>query len=158
MGVVEEKPFRPLSGDDDPDDYRPGSRLAVVVDRASRQDEFVHGVAVLFEQTAPGDRIPLHRHGIAEVLVIDEGAAEVRLGDEVRRVGPGAVVFVPAGTAHGIRNIGVQVLRVHAFFPSEVVSTHYLERNPAPGTEGDLPRPPVTIDLRALAESDAVGS
>jgi quercetin dioxygenase-like cupin family protein len=155
MGVVEGKVFRPLSGDDDPDDYRPSSRLAVVVDQPSRDVGFVHGLAVVFEEIAPGDRIPVHRHGIAEVVVIDEGAAELRLGDEVRRVGAGAVVFVPASTAHGIRNIGVQVLRVHAFFPSEVVSTHYLDRNPAPGTEGDPPRPPVTIDLRTLAESDA---
>ncbi len=36
--------------------------------------------------------------------------------------------------------------RIERFVP-------YLERNPAPGTEDDVPQPPFTIDVRALSGS-----
>jgi Cupin domain len=84
------------------------------------------------------------------VIVILEGEPEVTLGDETRTLGPGGVVFIPAGTPHRTRNATTSRVRVHAMFPSERIGIEYLERNPAPGTGDDPPRPAVTIDVRAL--------
>jgi len=41
------------------------------------------------------------------------------------------------------------VLQMHAVFPSHRLPIQYLERNPAPGTEGNAPQPPITYDMRA---------
>jgi uncharacterized RmlC-like cupin family protein len=102
----------------------------------------------IFERIAPGDRMTLHRHPFDGAVVIDAGAAEVRMGGDVRQVGPGTIVFIPRGVPHGTRNTGAQELRLHAVFPSEVIAIEYLDRNPAPGTEADPARPPWWIDPR----------
>jgi mannose-6-phosphate isomerase-like protein (cupin superfamily) len=48
----------------------------------------------------------LHRHRDAdEIFFILEGEFEFRAGDVQRRVGPGAFVFVPAGTPHAFANV-----------------------------------------------------
>lgn len=60
-----------------------------------------------------------------------------------------SVVFVPAGLEHGARNIGSESARYIAFFPTSAIDIEYVERNPAPGTEGDPPQPPVVYDARA---------
>jgi len=133
----------------DPDDYRPDSRWAVLVDR--RSTRHVDDITVIIEEIAPGDRIPLHTHPVNEVMVIVTGTPDVTLGDDTRRVGPGTVVFIPAGTVHGTRNASSEPVGVHAMFPSEQIGIRYLERNPAPGTEGDDPQPAFRIDARALA-------
>ena len=36
-----------------------------------------------------------------EIVIIIDGEAEFRVGDEVRRVGPGNFVFIPRNTIHG---------------------------------------------------------
>ena len=36
-----------------------------------------------------------------------------------------------------------------AFFPTTTIDIEYLDRNPAPGTEGDPPQPPVVYSARA---------
>jgi quercetin dioxygenase-like cupin family protein len=154
MAIVENRQYEPINIESDPDDYRPNSSMALVIDPANDQGDFVKGMTVLFERMAPGDRIPLHTHTIEEVIFIDEGAAEVTVGEERRTVGPGAVVFVPIGKPHGTRNVGDSEVRLHAVFPSQMLSIHYLERNPAPGTEGDAPQPPIVYDVRTLMEGD----
>jgi len=133
----------------DPDDYRPDSRWAVLVDR--RSTRHVDDITVIIEEIAPGDRIPLHTHPVNEVMVIVTGTPDVTLGDDTRRVGPGTVVFIPAGTVHGTRNASSEPVGVHAMFPSEQIGIRYLASNPAPGTEGDDPQPAFRIDARALA-------
>ena len=84
------------------------------------------------------------------MIAILEGDPEITLGDETRTLGPGGVVFVPAGTPHRTRNVTTSPVRIHAMFPSERIGIEYLERNPAPGTEDDPPQPAVVIDVRAL--------
>jgi uncharacterized cupin superfamily protein len=73
----------------------------------------------------------------------------VRVDAETHRVGAGDVVIVPAGAAHGTRNVGTGFVRLHAVFPSHRIDITYLERNPAPGTEGDAPQAPVVWDTRS---------
>lgn len=144
MGFVTELRYFRLDDPADPDDYRPESRIALAVDPEVQ-------LALLFEVIAPGDWIPLHTHPHEEAFVILEGSAEVRLGNELRVVEPGTVVFVPPETPHGTRNPGPGQVRLEAVFPSPRIGIRYLERNPAPGTEADPPQPPWTLDAREVA-------
>lgn len=154
MAIVEERHFRPLADEEDPDDYRPDSELAIVIDPSDSSDGHVAGLTVFYERIAPGDAIPLHQHRVEEVFFLDQGRLEARLGEERRAISPGAIVFIPAGMAHGFRNLGDDVARIHAVFPSNEIDIRYLERNPAPGTEGDEPGPPLAFDVRELLEGD----
>jgi mannose-6-phosphate isomerase-like protein (cupin superfamily) len=124
--------------DDDPDDHRPNSTWALVIDGGGEHGR-VDSLVLLFERMGPGDAIPLHTHTVDEVVVVDEGTGEARLGDHREEVSPGSVVFVPAGTPHCTRNIGEGPLRIHAAFPTDRIDIRYLERNPAPGTEDREP-------------------
>lgn len=158
MAIVSEWEFMSLADFDDPDDYRPNSELAVVIDPGRPDGAFVEGLTVFHERIGPGDRIPLHEHTVEEVFFLDEGTIEVTLGGERQTVEPGAVIFIPAGVPHGFRNVGEEIARVHAVFPSPEIGIRYLERNPAPGTEGDDPGSPVAFDVRQLLEGDPEGA
>jgi quercetin dioxygenase-like cupin family protein len=144
VSIVEGYRFEPMVGD--PDDHRPASEWSLVVDPGSVNVR-VDDLAVVLEHIAPGDRIPLHVHSVNEVIVV-HGDGTFRLGDDSRSVGDGAVVFIPAGTAHGLLNDGESTLPIEAVFPTTRVWIRYLERNAAPGTESDRPSPPLTYDLR----------
>lgn len=148
MAIIVERQYQPVTAFDDPDDYRPNSEIALVIDPATPAGDFVQGLTVLFENCAPGDYLPLHTHPHDEILIIDDGRAEATLDGDRRTIGPGSVVFIPAGKPHGTRNVGDQMLRLHAVFPSSVITLQYLERNPAPGTEDDPPQPPVSYNVR----------
>jgi quercetin dioxygenase-like cupin family protein len=152
MAIVSSFDYAPFD-ESDPDDFRPSSRWSVLVDPGGEEPARVDDITLIVEEIAPGDRIPLHTHPINEVIVILEGNAEVTLGDDAHEVAPGTVVFVPAGSPHGTRNVGTEPLRLHAMFPSEQIGIQYLERNPAPGTEADAPQAAFTIDARALSET-----
>lgn len=155
MAIVEERNYMPLAMEEDPDDYRPDSELALVVDPGGPDDAVVENLTVFYERIAAGDRIPLHVHSINEVLFVDEGTLEVHLGKESRTVGARAIVFIPSFVAHGFRNVGDATAHVHAVFPAREISIRYLERNPAPGTEGQPPGPPFAVDVRELVEGEA---
>ena len=152
MAIVSSFDYVPLD-ESDPDDFRPSSRWALLVDTGGGSGVHVDDITLIVEEIAPGDRIPLHTHPISEVIVIQAGSPEVTLGDDTQLVGPGTVVFIPAGTPHGTRNASTSPVRIHAMFPSERIGIQYLERNPAPGTESDAPQPAFTIDARALAQA-----
>ena len=127
----------PMVGD--PDDHRPNTSWGLIVDPGDANGR-VGSLAVIREAIAAGDRIPLHTHDVDEAITILEGEAEARLGEERRSVGPGTTIFIPAGTPHGTSNIGDTPLQIHAVFPATTIEIAMLERNPAPGTEGDAPR------------------
>jgi quercetin dioxygenase-like cupin family protein len=152
MAIIPRFDYAPFD-ESDPDDFRPDSRWALLVDPGGISGKHVDDITLVVEEIAPGDQIPLHTHPINEVIVILDGVPEVTLGDDTRQLGPGAVVFIPAGTPHRTRNGTSSPVRLHAMFPSERIGIQYLERNPAPGTEGDPPQPGVTIDVRALAST-----
>jgi quercetin dioxygenase-like cupin family protein len=144
VSIVEGHPFEPMVGD--PDDHRPMTRWALLVDPGG-PDGRVDGLAVIAERIAPGDRIPLHVHRDDEVVIM-HGRGRYRLGDEIRDLGDGAVVFIPAGTPHGLENDGTEPLAIEGIFATTRVWMRYLERNPAPGTEGDAPQRGATYDFR----------
>ena len=78
---------------------------------------------VLFELD-PGAELGVHTDSAEELLVIVQGTAEARVGDEVGRLEQHQVALVPPMAPHGLRNIGDDVLRVFGTFSaSTVVST-----------------------------------
>jgi len=149
MAILENPELTPLAAAGDPDDHRPGSIWSGLLVDPVATESFVRDLCVILERIAPGERIPLHRHALDEAIVVESGHVELRLGDETRIVTGRSVAFVPAGTAHGARNIGADDVVYTAFFPSTAIEIEYLERNPAPGTEDDPPQPPVVYDARA---------
>ena len=142
MGLHRDLDLQPLTDPADPDDWRPNSIWALVADEAAN-------VAIIVEEIGVGDAIPLHRHKIDEVLLYEAGDAEVRVDEETYLVGAGDIVIVPAGAAHGTRNVGSDKVCLRAVFPSHRIDMTYIERNPAPGTEGDAPQPGVIWDTRS---------
>jgi quercetin dioxygenase-like cupin family protein len=144
VSIVEGYEFEAMVGD--PDDHRPETRWAMLVDLGGREGR-VDGLAVITERIASGDRIPLHFHRDDELVMV-HGHGRFRLGDEERDVADGAVVFIPAGVPHGLSNPGPAPLPIEGVFATTRVWLRYLERNPAPGTDGDAPQPGATFDLR----------
>ena len=56
---------------------------------------------------APGaDAGPEERHEGDQIVYVAEGEAVVRIGDAEHRAGPGALVMIPAGARHHVRNPG----------------------------------------------------
>jgi quercetin dioxygenase-like cupin family protein len=133
----------------DVDDHRPETHWALLVDPGGPEGR-VDTFAVIRERIAPGDRIPLHVHRDDEVVIV-HGDGRYRLGDEEHDVSDGAVVFIPAGAPHGLFNPGAEPLPIEGIFATTKLWLRYLERNPAPGTEGDAPQAAMTIDVRTGA-------
>jgi quercetin dioxygenase-like cupin family protein len=152
LSIVEGYRLEPMVGD--PDDHRPNTVWALLVDPgddAGRVDD----LAVISERIGAGDRIPLHVHRVNEVILA-RGSGRFTLGDDVRSVDDGAVIVIPAGVPHGFHNDGDRPLPLQAVFPTTRVWIQTLERNPAPGTEGDLPQAGATYDFRTgVVEFDA---
>jgi quercetin dioxygenase-like cupin family protein len=139
LGLHRDLEFNALDDGSDPDDWRPGSRLALVADPDAN-------LAVIAEKLGVGDAVPLHRHAIDEVVFYLSGDVEVQLDDERHAVRAGDIMVIPAGVAHAQRNTGNSIAEIRAVFPSARLDVEYLERNPAPGTEGAPPRPAFVID------------
>jgi mannose-6-phosphate isomerase-like protein (cupin superfamily) len=56
---------------------------------------------------APGaDAGPAETHGADQIVYVIEGEADITVGDEARRTGPGGLVMIPAGARHHVRNPG----------------------------------------------------
>lgn len=49
---------------------------------------------------------PPHRHPAEELLIIKEGTVESLVNGELKRVGPGSIIFQASNQLHGIRNVG----------------------------------------------------
>jgi mannose-6-phosphate isomerase-like protein (cupin superfamily) len=66
----------------------------------------------------PGRSDAMHSHPEGEeIFVIHEGRAEFDFdGGDIRTVGPGSVLYAPAGQAHAIRVLGKEPLLMMCFF------------------------------------------
>jgi len=61
----------------------------------------------------PGGRLSLQKHGRrAETWVVASGLAEVTVGEERRRLGPGEAVEIPLGAVHRLENPGPRPLEL----------------------------------------------
>ncbi|MEM7058657.1 MAG: cupin domain-containing protein [Pseudomonadota bacterium] len=68
-------------------------------------------------EVPPGGRLRPHHHAESEVYYIIGGTGEVLLDNDVVKVAPGSVLFVPADLVHGIRNRGTETLSMLWIFP-----------------------------------------
>jgi quercetin dioxygenase-like cupin family protein len=49
---------------------------------------------------------PPHKHPDEELLIIKEGTVEALVNGQMKRVGPGSVIFQASNQEHSIRNVG----------------------------------------------------
>ena len=61
MAIVSTFDYAPFD-ESDPDDFRPNSHWALLVDPGGNSDVRVDDITLIIEEIAPGDRIPLHTH------------------------------------------------------------------------------------------------
>jgi quercetin dioxygenase-like cupin family protein len=87
--------------------------------------------AVLFELD-PGAELPMHTDSAEELLIVLEGSAETRVGDEVGRLERHQIALVPAMAPHGLRNTGAETVRVLGTFSSSTVVSTF-EKSFEPG-------------------------
>jgi quercetin dioxygenase-like cupin family protein len=58
---------------------------------------------------------PPHKHPEEEVIIIKEGTLEALVNGNMKRVGPGSVIFQAANQMHAIRNVGTTPATYHVF-------------------------------------------
>lgn len=120
----------------------PASQFMLKVDRRTNGSQ---RLVVGTEEIAPGASIPTHKHPTEdEVLLIDSGEAHVLLGEQQRDLHAGGLVFIPANTWIGLKNISTQPLNVTFIFSApgfdefqRCISVPAAE-SPTPMTEEDL--------------------
>ncbi len=71
----------------------------------------------------PGQFIPIHEPNVDVTFVVLEGAGVIVAGTEEARVGPGAVSFVPAGEARGLRATE-RLVALHVVSPPPTAEDH----------------------------------
>ena len=49
---------------------------------------------------------PPHSHPDEELIIVKEGTVEALVNGEMKRVGPGSVIFQASNQVHGLRNVG----------------------------------------------------
>ncbi|MBO0797621.1 MAG: cupin domain-containing protein [Blastocatellia bacterium] len=49
---------------------------------------------------------PPHKHPDEELIIVKEGTIESTVNGQVKRVGPGSVIFQASNQMHGLRNVG----------------------------------------------------
>ena len=56
---------------------------------------------------------PPHQHPNEEIIIIREGAVDVLVGGQTRRLGPGAVIFQASNQPHSLTNVGTTTAVYH---------------------------------------------
>jgi quercetin dioxygenase-like cupin family protein len=84
--------------------------------------------AVIYFEHEPGQHHGRHTDSAEEVVLVLEGEAEVRAGEQEMRMIAGATALIPATVPHDIRNVGRGKLRVVGFFSSAAVISHFDEK------------------------------
>jgi XRE family transcriptional regulator, regulator of sulfur utilization len=49
---------------------------------------------------------PPHKHPDEELIIVKEGTVEAMVNGQMKRVGPGSIIFQAANQMHSIRNVG----------------------------------------------------
>jgi mannose-6-phosphate isomerase-like protein (cupin superfamily) len=101
----------------------------------------------------PGSGAGLHRHATYdETHIICEGSYEFQLGEKQLKLGPGDMVFVPRGTAHGIKCIGPESGRELLISSPGGIFDRFIAEVAGAATESGSPsKPGPAVDFRAIA-------
>ena len=118
-------------------------RLTLTVKTTAADNASAYTLCEAFEP--PGWSAALHRHpSYDETHVICEGRYECQLGAQALTLGPGDMMFVPKGTAHSIKNVGLETGReliisspggIFDAFIDEAVTSVNEKRSLGPGTD-----------------------
>ena len=99
-------------------------------------EEGADATAVTYFEIDPGKRIGMHTHDAEETIVVMQASGEVLVSDDSFGFAPGAVIFVPEGAAHDVRNTSAETFRAVSFFPApEVASVFEVVLQPAGSRE-----------------------
>src|SRR5207244_413738 len=80
-----------------------GSVRKVVQEPTATLDELEIHITTLNPGETPH---PPHKHPDEELLIVKEGTVESLNNGQLKRVGPGSVIFQASNQMHGIRNVG----------------------------------------------------
>src|SRR4051812_13973555 len=56
---------------------------------------------------------PPHQHPAEELVIVKEGTVESLVNGEMRRVGPGSIIFQASNQMHSLRNVGTTPATYH---------------------------------------------
>ncbi|HEY6271030.1 MAG TPA: cupin domain-containing protein [Terriglobales bacterium] len=105
----------------EPGEVDPGGFIVKVSPKNNRSQHLV----LFTGEMVPGDAIPTHKHlGQDEILLIEKGTLHVHLGDQERDLHAGGMVFIPAYTWVGAKNIGSERESDVAIFSSPGFEDH----------------------------------
>ena len=80
-----------------------GAVRTVVQQPTATLDELEIHITTLNKGETPH---PPHQHPDEELVIIKEGTVESLVNGELKRVGPGSIIFQAANQLHSIRNVG----------------------------------------------------
>jgi mannose-6-phosphate isomerase-like protein (cupin superfamily) len=119
-----------------------------IVERTKRNTWFREVVStgphsqVVVMSIPPKGEIGLETHTtLDQVLVIVEGSGSAKLDADVRAIGPGTLIQVPAGTLHNVVNTGSTDLRLYTVYapPAHAPGTIHKTKAEADLDEADIP-------------------
>jgi len=103
-----------------------------------------------YEDIAPGQAIPPHRHLVAdEIIVVHRGSGVVELGARTEAFGAGATIYIPKTTRITVRNTGTEPLSI-AFVFSKPGFEEFLRDFSAPAGQ---PVTPLSVEERRAIQA-----
>jgi mannose-6-phosphate isomerase-like protein (cupin superfamily) len=76
----------------------------------SPRNTSTQNLSIQISEVPVGSAQPIHQHAPEQCYYIIRGEGLMIVGDETRQVTSGDAVYIPSNYAHGIRNIGDDVL------------------------------------------------
>lgn len=96
-------------------DEAPGTTIRWVIDEVH---DGAPNYALRVIEVAPGGHTPRHAHPYEHENFVIEGQGRVLLNGQWHEVGPGSVIFVPAGMEHTYENTGEMPFRFLCGIPT----------------------------------------
>ena len=81
--------------------------------------------AACYFEIPSGCRLGTHVHDAEEQVILLDGQATATIGDASRRLAAPALVVMPEGESHDLRNEGTGTLRAIGYFPRASVTTTF---------------------------------
>ena len=90
----------------------------------------LHALSVWRQSVAPGGATPPHRHDCEEVVLVERGRGELRLGGSAKPFGPDNTLVIPRNADHQIVNTGDEPLHVIGIFATAPVEVFLPDGTP----------------------------